>query len=93
MIRGELIIPRDAGQLSVDQVRELIATHRRHGLILRTAEGYDLCANGDRQLLVTEILRLALLGALAEAAAGEDGAQRVRHIVRAAAAGWALECL
>lgn len=93
MIHGQLIIPPDAGAITPAQARELLAVHRRHRLILRTAQGHDLNANGDRHLLVTELLRLALLGALAEAAVGEDGDQRVRHVVRAAARTWTLESL
>jgi len=92
MGRGELLID-DGPQWGVQQVDELIGIHRQK--LLRLAFSVGLSGQvhiaGDPQAAVSELLRLARVGAEAELTARAAGETTVRTLVRDAAARWRLE--
>lgn len=84
LAEGEAIRPEH-----IDQV---LVLHRSKRLQLATTVGLfaHLNLNGSDVALVTELLRLARLGALAEETRKTDPATRVSTVVRSADAVWQL---
>jgi hypothetical protein len=92
MPRGE-ILQDDGRRLDLQGVDELVGLHRQKLFRLAFSVGFSGQAtlDGDPQALVSELLRLARTGAIAERAAADDGARRVNAVVREAASRWRLE--
>lgn len=84
LAEGEAIRPEH-----IDQV---LVLHRSKRLQLATTVGLSahLNLNGSDVAMVTELLRLARLGALAEQTTRSDPATRVSTVVRSADAVWQL---
>lgn len=85
LAEGEAIRPEH-----IDQV---LLLHRSKRLQLATTVGLSgfLHINGSAVAMVTELLRLARLGAVAEQTTKADPATRVSTVVRSADAVWQLE--
>ncbi len=81
--------PTPAG-LKPEAIDALVQVHVNKRLELAFTVGREGHAylNGSPQALVTELLRLARTGAVAEQAASQTPAARVGGVVRAAAAVW-----
>lgn len=90
--RGELLHD-DVPRLDVAGVDEVIGLHRQTHLRLAFSVGETGWAHllGDPQALVSELLRLARIGAIAEAEARRDGKKPIRLVVDEARRRWRLE--
>ena len=86
---GALRIADAALGLSPSQVDELVRLHLHHPMVLTGLHSPAL--NGDGIALVTELLRLARLGAVAEEAIGVDRSTLNTTIVRSQRQRWARE--
>lgn len=84
LAEGEAIRP--------EHVDQILVLHRDKRLQLATTVGLSgfLHINGSDVAMVTELLRLARLGALAEQTRRTDPATRVSTVVRSADAVWQL---
>lgn len=76
--------------LPLDQVDQLVADHGRIGFALTTLSGLSRTVHvgGDPALAVTQVLRLAHLGAMAEAAWREDPNRKVFKVIGDAQRRW-----
>jgi hypothetical protein len=76
--------------LDADQVAELARQHVDSQYRLHASVGAPIVAhvNGDPRKLVGELLRLAFIGAAAEAAAQADGPKSAHDVVRTAHLDW-----
>lgn len=92
MARGE-ILSDDGPHMDLQAVDELIGVHRQKLLRLAFSVGLSgqVHFQGDPQAAVSELLRLARLGAIAELTGRAAGATTVRALVRDAAIRWRLE--
>lgn len=92
MKAGELLHD-DGPQLDLQAVDELIGIHRTKLLRLAFSVGHSGQAHlaGDPQRLVSEVLRLARTGAIAELEAKSNGSKPVRIVVADARSRWRLE--
>ncbi len=83
---------RDGSFIGPEHLDHILQIHADKRLELATTVGLQGAVDfgGSRQGLVTEVLRLARLGALAEQAARSDPATRVSTVVRSADAVWQL---
>ena len=86
---GALRIADEALGLSPSQVDELVRLHLHHPMVLTGFHSPAL--NGDGIALVTELLRLARLGAVAEEEIGVDRTTLNATIVRSQRQRWARE--
>lgn len=90
MIYGPTLIPDAGGRLTADAIEELRLLHRQYALrlgFIHADAAVDL--DGAPDALVTELLRLADLGAAAELLArGAGGDVRVGHLVAQRSADW-----
>lgn len=90
---GEILF--DGQRLALDQVDQLVGEHGRLALALQAqvdgGRGAIMQVEGGPQLLVTELLRLAHLGALTEQAWRDDPTRRVFTVINAAASRWRHE--
>lgn len=92
MKRSE-VIHDDGPRLDLQAVDELIGIHRQKLLRLAFSVGMSGQAHlqGDPQALVSELLRLARTGAIAELEAKVKGTKPVRIVVSDARSRWTLE--
>ena len=84
----------DPSGLPLDQVDQLVADHGRLSFALTTVHRFadgqarTVHVNGDPALAVTQVLRLAHLGAMAEAAWREDPNRKVFTVIGDAQRRW-----
>lgn len=83
--------PAREAPLDVAGVDELVSLHLRRHFRLAFSVGLDGQAHlgGDPQLLVTELLRLARIGAMAEEGCTVDPATSIATLLQGARARWA----
>lgn len=93
MAKTPLIEAPTSLRLDVLGVDEVISIHRQHALYLVGQDGRDGKANigGNPYALVTELLRLARAGAIAEEQARSVPNQRVSQTVAEARGRWRVE--
>lgn len=94
MKRSEII--HDEGpHLGAGEIDELVGMHAKRAMSLAwdltTSQPRAAVPGGDDHQLVTELLRLARIGAIAEAEAKSDGAKPVRVVVADARRRWRIE--
>jgi hypothetical protein len=82
----------EGGAIGPEHVDQVLKVHLDKRLQLATTVGLQgaMDLNGSPQAFVTELLRLARLGALAEQTARTDPATRISTVVRSADAVWNL---
>lgn len=87
---AETRTPAGEALLDVPAVDELVRLHLKKLFRLAFSVGLEGQANlqGDPQLLVTELLRLARIGAMAEEECGVDPATSVATLTGAARYAW-----
>jgi hypothetical protein len=87
------VLHDDGPELDLAAIDELVGLHARKRLELAFTVGLSGYAHihGDPHQLVTELLRLARTGALAEDATKHDGAKPVRLVVHDARRRWRLD--
>ena len=83
----------DAAHWRIEEIDQLIGVHRQKLLRLAFSVGLSgqVHVDGDPQAAVSELLRLARLGAQAELTARAAGSTTVRVLVRDTAAHWRQE--